>query len=46
MDILGALILGGVLLFILRVVLLALHGWWQSRGNPPKPKKPYKEWKD
>jgi sugar phosphate permease len=46
MDVAGALLLGLVLIFVLRIVLLALRGWWQSRGNPPKPKQPYKEWKD
>ncbi len=46
MELLSALILGVVVLFILRIALLTLRGWWQSRGNPPKPKQPYKEWKD
>jgi hypothetical protein len=46
MDLLGALILVAVLIFVLRIVLLALRGWWQSRGNPPKPKQPYREWDD
>lgn len=46
MELLGLLMLGLVLAFVLRIVLLALRGWWQSRGNPPKPKRPYREWED